>query len=87
MTKDEIAQIVAEAVKVALEEGAKRPRQEFYTTSELGKLLGKSPATITLRCREGRIKSQKDGNRNWDRYLIPRDEVERLQNGGAYLGT
>jgi len=57
-----------------------KPVKEWYSTSEVAGILGKSEFTVRERwCNSGRIECKKDGA-NW---LIPHHELERLQNGGG----
>lgn len=56
--------------------------KEWYTTSELAKLLNKSQFTVQERwCNEGRIECEKDGENG--KWRIPGDEVRRLLAGGS----
>lgn len=56
--------------------------KEWYTTSELAKLLNKSQFTIQERwCNEGRIECEKDEETG--KWRIPGDEVRRLLAGGT----
>ena len=59
--------------------------KEFYTTSELAKVLGASHFTVTEQyCNQGRIECTKDGNGKW---IIPAHEYQRLRRGGRPNGS
>lgn len=76
---DEVAERVAK-VGCHLEEG--RQEKEWYSTSEVGEILGKSDFTVRERwCNAGRIDCEKDEYSG--RWKIPAREVERLRNGGG----
>ena len=61
-----------------------RFEKEWYTTSDLAEILGKSQYTIQERwCNDGRIECEKDPNSG--KWRIPGHEVRRLRAGGSLL--
>ncbi|MCY2987534.1 MAG: helix-turn-helix domain-containing protein [Planctomycetota bacterium] len=59
-----------------------RFEKEWYTTTELAEILGKSQFTIQERwCNDGRIECEKDPTTG--RWRIPGHEVHRLRAGGG----
>lgn len=58
------------------------PEKEWYTTTELANLLGKSDFTVREKwCNHGRIACEKAPDSN--KWRIPAAEVRRLQSGGT----
>jgi excisionase family DNA binding protein len=57
-----------------------RSAKDWYTTAEIGQILGKSDYTVREWCRKGQAEAVKSPNgRGW---LISRDELARLRNEG-----
>jgi len=57
-------------------EETEKPKDQFYTAKELGRLLFINPNSIRLYIRKGKIKAIKMGGRGW---RISPAEVERLK--------
>ena len=54
--------------------------KDWYTTAEVGEIVGKSDYTVREYCRKGQIKAEKAPNgRGW---LVSHVELERLRNYG-----
>lgn len=53
----------------------------YYTTHQAAKILGVSPATVWLWCKQGKVKSWRTPG---GQFRIPKSEVERLlkERGG-----
>ena len=57
-----------------------KPAKEWYTTTEVAEIVGKSDYTVREYCRKGQIKAEKAPNgRGW---LVSHVELERLRNYG-----
>ena len=74
-----LERVVAEVYDIV---HGQRFEKEWYTTSELAEILGKSQYTIQERwCNDGRIECEKDPNSG--KWRIPGHEVRRLRAGGS----
>lgn len=75
-----------EATLLALHEGAdaKSLTKEFYSTTEVAKILGKRPYTVREWCRLGRVNGQKafSGRGLDEEWRISHGELVRIQNEG-----
>ena len=83
-TEEENKPAPTKTVRVSKEETkakeeTEKPKEQFYTVKELGRLIFKNPNTIRIHIREGDIKAVKMGGRGW---RIPPAEVERLKKVG-----
>lgn len=54
--------------------------KEWYTTEEVAVLMDRAPWTVRQWCLQGRIRAKKRSGT--DRWVVSRDEVERLMNEG-----
>jgi hypothetical protein len=61
-----------------------RASEEFYSTAEVARMLGKAEFTIRTWCRQGRIKSQKrlSGRGSFPAWCVSQQEVRRYQREG-----
>jgi hypothetical protein len=61
-----------------------RMKKDFYSTEEVGELLGKAPFTIREWCRLGRIKAQKrhSGRGAHPSWVITHEELLRIEREG-----
>ena len=59
-------------------------RKDWYTTEEVGKILGKSEYTVREWCRQGRIKGEKKGSGRgkYQSWVVSHDELLRVQREG-----
>lgn len=57
-----------------------RLEKEWYTTDEVAVLMKRAPWTVRQHCLSGRIKGKKRAGS--DRWLVSRQELERLMNEG-----
>ncbi len=64
--------------------GGQSASREFYSTSEVAKLLGRAEFTVREWCRLGRILAEKRacGRGMSKEWMISHDEVERVRNEG-----
>jgi excisionase family DNA binding protein len=58
--------------------------KEWYTTEEVGKLLGKSEYTVREWCRQGRIRGEKKGSGRgkYQSWVVSHAELLRVQKEG-----
>lgn len=72
---------IEESLRLLLRE---RVEQRFYSTSDAAKILGKSAFTVREWARKRRIRAQKRpcGRGNSKEWMIPHDELERIQSEG-----
>lgn len=58
--------------------------QEYYSTADVAKILGKSDFTVREWCRLGRVYAEKRpcGRGNSKEWMIAHDELERIQSEG-----
>jgi hypothetical protein len=58
--------------------------KDWYSTSEVGEILGKSDYTVREWCRQGRVKASKraSGHGKSKEWIISHDELTRLRNEG-----
>jgi Helix-turn-helix domain len=58
--------------------------KDFYTTAEVGKILGKSDYTVREWCRQGRVHGSKRecGRGTASEWVIARAELDRIRNEG-----
>lgn len=54
--------------------------KEWYTTEEVAVLMDRAPWTVRQWCLQGRVRAKKRSGT--DRWVVSRDEVERLMNNG-----
>jgi hypothetical protein len=54
--------------------------KEWYTTEEVAVLMDRAPWTVRQWCLQGRVRAKKRSGT--DRWVVSRDEVERLMNEG-----
>lgn len=54
--------------------------KEWYTTEEVAVMLKRAPWTIRQHCLAGRIRARKRAGT--DRWLVSREELERVMNEG-----
>ena len=61
-----------------------RTVKEWYTTTEIGNILGRAEYTVREWCRMGRIRAQKlrGGRGNEGEWRISREELERYHRDG-----
>ena len=61
-----------------------RKQKEWYTTSEVAKILGKRPYTVREWCRLGRVNAEKgiSGRGLDEEWRISNDELKRIGNEG-----
>ena len=61
-----------------------RKHKEWYTTSEVAKILGKRPYTVREWCRHGRVNAEKgiSGRGLDEEWRISNDELQRIRNEG-----
>ena len=59
-------------------------QKEFYSTSEVAKLLGRAEFTVREWCRHGRVLAEKrpSGRGRSKEWMISHDEVQRIRNEG-----
>jgi hypothetical protein len=58
--------------------------KDWYTTAEVGKILGKSEYTVREWCREGRVRGEKRpvGRGRSKEWIVSHAELTRLKNEG-----
>ena len=58
--------------------------QEFYSTSDVARILGKAEFTVREWCRHGRIRAEKRpcGRGNSKEWMISFEELQRIQGQG-----
>ena len=58
--------------------------QEFYSTTDLSRILGKAEFTVREWCRHGRIKAEKRpcGRGNSKEWMVSPEELQRVQSAG-----
>jgi hypothetical protein len=58
--------------------------KDWYTTAEVGKILGKSEYTVREWCREGRVRGEKRpvGRERSKEWIVSHAELTRLKNEG-----
>lgn len=58
--------------------------KDWYSTAEVGKILGKSEYTVREWCRLGRVRASKRacGHGTSKEWIISREELTRLRNEG-----
>jgi hypothetical protein len=58
--------------------------KEWYTTAEVGGLLGRAEYTVREWCRQGRIRAKKKpcGRGKGGEWLVSHEELTRLRNEG-----
>ena len=58
--------------------------KDFYTTAEVGDILGKSEYTVREWCRQGRVRASKRacGRGKSKEWAVSHDELTRLRNEG-----
>ena len=83
-TEEENKPAPTKTVRVSKEETkakeeTEKPKEQFYTVKELGKLIFRNPNTIRIHIRKGDIKAVKMGGRGWR--LSPA-EVMRVKTEG-----
>jgi hypothetical protein len=61
-----------------------RTIKAFYTTSEVAQMLSKAEFTVREWCRRGRVRAKKQGSGRGKHqaWVIPHEEVQRLQREG-----
>ena len=61
-----------------------RRTKEWYSTTELAKILGKAEFTVREWCRLGRVNAEKraSGRGNTLEWIVSHDELTRIQNHG-----
>lgn len=72
-------------IEMALQEILRqRTVKDFYTTRETAVLLGRAEYTVREWCRHGRVRAQKRpcGRGRYCEWVIPLQEMKRLQNEG-----
>jgi predicted transcriptional regulator len=84
MSEQEIATRLEriEAMLIALIEH--EPAKEYYTTSEVAKLLGRAEFTVREWCRQNRVWAAKRqcGRGRSKEWMISHEELTRIQNEG-----
>lgn len=60
--------------------------KEWYTTAEVGGLLGRAEYTVREWCRQGRIRAKKKpcGRGKGGEWLVSHEELTRLRNEGLH---
>jgi hypothetical protein len=58
--------------------------KDWYTTAEVGEILGKSEYTVREWCRQGRVRAGKRavGRGRSKEWIVSHDELTRLRNEG-----
>jgi len=58
--------------------------KDFYSTAEVGQILGKSDFTVREWCRHGRVSADKRrcGRGTSQEWMISHEELNRIQNEG-----
>lgn len=61
-----------------------RKAKDWYTTAEVGQILGRDKYTVREWCREGRIRAEKRpaGRGKAKEWMISAQEIERFKNLG-----
>lgn len=72
---------IEESLRLLLKE---RVGQQFYSTSDAAKILGKAEFTVREWCRNRRVRAQKRrcGRGRSTEWMISRDELDRIQSEG-----
>lgn len=72
---------IEESLRLLLRE---RVTQEYYSTADVAKILGKAEFTVREWCRNGRIRAEKRscGRGNSKEWMIAHQELERIQAEG-----
>jgi hypothetical protein len=88
MTETEIdarlERIEADVAQILDAVGDRRPRKRWYTTGEIGRILGRDPYTVRQWCRLGRVRATKRacGRGHAKEWTIDSVELERIANEG-----
>jgi len=61
-----------------------RPVQEYYSTADLARILGKAEWTVREWCRLGRVHAEKRrcGRGNSKEWTVSHEELQRIQSEG-----
>lgn len=61
-----------------------RVEQEYYSTADAARILGKADFTVREWCRHGRVHAEKRpcGRGNSQEWMISHEELERIQSEG-----
>lgn len=72
---------IEESLRLLLKE---RVEQQFYSTSDVAKILGKAAFTVRDWCRKRRVRALKRpcGRGSSTEWMIPRHELERILSEG-----